>query len=306
MRPLLLVGLVCLGVGVALLAGPTFGLGVVESDRGVSVGLSEDRGLIGVEEGGETVGPDDVTTVLTLVNNADEPLEEFDVEVELNGPVRVADGFDDAPIAVGERTDLSLECEREARGGEDGTGELTVVVERAATGHVTIESFSRTVEFEYDCGDRRGPPDGTGPGDEGIESDGPVERFTDVEAVAGGQTGAVDIELTALEDVTLEGLAVETTAEASAIGDGPGSEAVLRDGDDEARGELRAPPAEPHQWELGTDERFDEDVSIDAGETVTLELRVFEDEDGPVPLDGETVEVTLYVDGGYQTVDVTV
>jgi hypothetical protein len=307
MRPLLAVGLLCLGAGIVLVAGPTFALSVVESDRGMSVGLSEERGLLGTVESEETVGPDGETTVFALVNHAGEPIEELDARVEPpDGPVGIATEFDSPPIAPGERTELSLECEREARGDEDGTGAFTVVVDRAATESVVIESVSRTVEFEYECGDRQGPPDGAGSGNEEIGSDGPLERFTDVDAAARERTGAIDVELTALEDVVVEGLAVETTAEATAIGDGPDSEAVLRDDGNEVRGEVRVPPAEPHQWELGTDERFDEEVSIDAGETVTLELRVFEDEDGPVPLDGETVEVTLYVDGGHQTVDVTV
>ncbi|WP_331235378.1 hypothetical protein [Natronorarus salvus] len=167
MRPLLVVGLLCLGAGIVLVAGPTFGLSVVESDRGVTATVSDENGLVGLEESGETIDREGETTVLTLVNNAGEPIEEFDVRIDsVEGPVEVASLFDYPPIEPGERTSLTLSCDR----GGHGDGEVTVVIERAATASLAVGSLTRTVPFEYDCtGPQNGGEDGSG-GDVRFES----------------------------------------------------------------------------------------------------------------------------------------
>ena len=186
MRPLFAVGLVCLCVGILLVAGPTFGLSVVESDRGLTASVSDDGGLVGFEETGETVDGDGETTVLRLVNNAGEPIDELDVEVELDGndPVEVADGFDDPPIEPGDRTGLALECGPGIPG--DGEGTLTVVIDRATTASATVESLTRTVEFEYDCTGGQGQ--GAGPLNDDEPDDGDV-RFEELTAQATEQDG---------------------------------------------------------------------------------------------------------------------
>lgn len=161
MRPTKSLAILCVVLGVVLLAGPTFGFVSISADRGVSIGTADDGdGYLGLEAV-ETVVSDqnDAETVLVMTNNADEELS-IDADVTIRGSgLEEASGFDDA-LSPGEETTYTVTCEPGTGAGET---ELEVAVRSAAGEGIAIEGMNRTVTVERDCPGRSDPGEPGGP-----------------------------------------------------------------------------------------------------------------------------------------------
>ncbi|AGB38186.1 hypothetical protein [Natronococcus occultus] len=155
MRATNAIAIVCLVLGVALLAGPTFGFVSISADRGVSIGTADDgSGYLGVEAV-DTVVDDrnDAEDVVVVTNNADETLA-IDADATIDGPgLEAASGFD-RELGPGDTTAVAVTCEPGTGSGET---DLEVTVESASGDGISIEGLERSFTIERDCPGRPGP-----------------------------------------------------------------------------------------------------------------------------------------------------
>ncbi|MFU8868488.1 hypothetical protein [Natronococcus sp.] len=164
MRPTKSLAILCVVLGVVLLAGPTFGFVSISADRGVSIGTADDGdGYLGLETVDTVVSDqNDAETVLVMTNNADEELS-IDADVTIRGSgLEEASDFD-GTLQPGEETTYAVTCEPGTGAGET---ELEVIVRSAAGEGIAIEGMDRTVTVERDCPGRSDPgaPGGSDPG----------------------------------------------------------------------------------------------------------------------------------------------
>lgn len=164
MRPTKSLAILCVVLGVVLLAVPTFGFVSISADRGVSVGTADDEeAYLGVEAVDTVVsGPNDAETILVMTNNADEELS-IDADVTIHEPgLEEASGFEDT-LSPGEETTYAVTCEPGTGAGET---ELEVAVDSATGDGISIEELERSFTIERDCPGRSdpGPPGGADPG----------------------------------------------------------------------------------------------------------------------------------------------
>ncbi|MDG5820132.1 hypothetical protein [Natronococcus sp. A-GB7] len=164
MRTTKSLAVLCVVLGVVLLAVPTFGFVTISADRGVSIGTADDEEAYLGLEAVDTVVTDqnDAETVLVMTNNADEELS-IDADVVIHEPgLEEASDFG-GTLPPGGETTYAVTCEPGTGAGET---KLEVAVDSGTGDGISIEEFERTVTIERDCPGRSdpGPPGGADPG----------------------------------------------------------------------------------------------------------------------------------------------
>lgn len=270
-------GTVLVVAGALLMAGPIFGFSTLAADRGVNVATAEDaNALLGIETNdGAELGKNQVLTVANLTNNVGSDIDTLETTVQ-PGILSVGNDFA-SQLAAGESTSLGIEC-GDATGTGNETIDFTVSEATSSAAGLSISLETVSVDVSYDCGGR--------------DSGG---NFTVTDVRVSNSTVEFDVKNDGTS-VDISGLSLDdTTTAATSVDNGPEAEVTFDTAlINQTDGSL---PIDGSFHEFTNTNKY----VVENGDTVTVTIKSFQDNDSTVDMTGEELLVTLYEKQGGDT-----